>query len=78
MEFKDILELNGFSLTSFPTDKFPVIPMDETMRLEEWGEDGYIRLARQDTNKKTNGMCGLTKKASYPILQLKLSGCNIL
>ena len=31
MEFKDILELNGFSLTSFPTDKFPVIPMDETM-----------------------------------------------
>ena len=40
MEFKDILELNGFSLTSFPTDKFPVIPMDETMRLEEWGEDG--------------------------------------
>jgi hypothetical protein len=40
MEFKDILELNGFSLTSFPTDKFPVIPMDETMRLVEWGEDG--------------------------------------
>lgn len=35
---------------------------------KEWGEDGYIRLARQDTNKKTNGMCGLTKKASYPIL----------
>ena len=40
MEFKDKLELNGFSLTSFPTDKFPVIPMDETMRLVEWGEDG--------------------------------------
>jgi len=39
MEFKEILELNGFSLTSFPTDKFPVIPMDETMRLVEWGED---------------------------------------
>lgn len=35
---------------------------------EDWGEDGYIRLARQDTNKKTSGMCGLTKQASYPIL----------
>lgn len=33
-----------------------------------WGEDGYIRLARQDTNEKSAGMCGLTKEASYPIL----------
>lgn len=40
MEFKEILELNGFSVTSFPVDKFSVIPMDETMRLVEWGEDG--------------------------------------
>ena len=40
MEFKEILELNGFSATSFPVDKFSVIPMDETMRLVEWGEDG--------------------------------------
>lgn len=39
-KFGDILESNGFSLTSFPTDKFPVIPMDETMRLVGWGEDG--------------------------------------
>jgi KDEL-tailed cysteine endopeptidase len=35
---------------------------------KDWGEDGYIRLARQDTNKKTSGICGITKKASYPII----------
>ena len=40
MEFKEILELNGFTVTSFPVDKFSVIPMDESMRLVEWGEDG--------------------------------------
>jgi len=39
MEFKEILELNGFSLTSFPADKFPVIPMDENMRLVKWGKE---------------------------------------
>ena len=40
MEFKEILELNSFTTTTFPNDKFPLIPMDENMRLVEWGEDG--------------------------------------
>lgn len=35
---------------------------------KNWGEDGYIRLARKDTNDKTSGMCGVTKQPSYPIL----------
>ena len=40
MEFKEILELNSFTTTTFPSDKFSLIPMDENMRLIEWGEDG--------------------------------------
>ena len=40
MEFKEILELNGFTPTTFPDNKFSLIPMDENTRLIEWGEDG--------------------------------------
>ena len=36
MEFKEILELNSFTTTTFPNDKFSPIPMDENMRLIEW------------------------------------------
>jgi len=30
-----------------------------------WGEQGYIRVARDD-NKKEPGMCGICMAASYP------------
>ena len=39
MEFKEILKLNGFT-TTFPDNKFSLIPMDENTRLIEWGKDG--------------------------------------
>lgn len=32
---------------------------------EDWGEQGYIRLFRDD-NKKEAGMCGICMAASYP------------
>ena len=32
---------------------------------EEWGEDGYIRLARTDS-KKGKGECSIAAMASYP------------
>lgn len=35
---------------------------------KEWGENGYIRISRKDLNTKSVGMCGITKKSSYPIM----------
>jgi len=32
---------------------------------DQWGEKGYIRMARDD-NKKEAGMCGICLAASYP------------
>jgi len=33
----------------------------------KWGENGYMRMLRNDTNRPS-GMCGLTLAASYPII----------
>ncbi|MBC8397352.1 MAG: hypothetical protein H8E16_09685 [Flavobacteriales bacterium] len=40
IEFKEILEINGFTLETFPNDRFPIIVMDEDMRKIVWGEGG--------------------------------------
>lgn len=34
---------------------------------ETWGEEGYIRLSRN--SKGENGMCGILKMASYPVVE---------
>ena len=33
MEYKEILEINSFTTTTFPSDKFSLIPMDENMEI---------------------------------------------
>lgn len=32
---------------------------------EDWGDNGYIKIARDDS-EKTPGICGIKKSASYP------------
>jgi cathepsin L len=34
---------------------------------ESWGEDGYVRIARSDS-ENDNGICGIAMQASYPVV----------
>lgn len=33
-----------------------------------WGDDGYIKIARNSVSSSTEGMCGIAMDASYPIM----------
>ena len=35
---------------------------------DDWGESGYVRIARDDSNTNSAGICGIASTPSYPVV----------
>ena len=41
MEFSDFLEFNNYTVSNFPKNKFPILPLDNNVLNVKWGENEY-------------------------------------